>query len=62
MSAIAQISGALAYDAVEEMLARGASLRDCYAFAAVALDSAEVNDHGPDSTAPTLAPRADLSV
>jgi hypothetical protein len=56
MSTVARIGNALGYDAVESMLARGCSLRDCYAFAALALDVSESNDSGPVSTKPTEYP------
>jgi hypothetical protein len=58
MSTVSRIGNALGYDAVESMLARGCSLRDCYAFAALALDvsESESNDSGPVSNGPTEYP------
>ncbi len=48
-NAVANISAALGYDAVETMLAAGRSLADCYAFAAVALDNVSSDEVCPVS-------------
>lgn len=52
-NAVANISAALGYDAVETMLAAGRPLSECYAFAAVAADSSE--DSCPVSCPTVLA-------
>lgn len=54
-NAIANISSALGYDAVETMLATGRSLADCYAFAVVAGDNVTVDEVCPVSCATVLA-------
>lgn len=55
MSAIANISSALSYDAVESMLASGRSLADCFAFAATAAGVAHSDSDCPVSSATVLA-------
>ncbi len=55
MSAVANISAALGYDAVESMLASGMSLSACYAFAAVACNASDVLESAPESATTVLA-------
>lgn len=54
-NAVANISAALGYDAVEAMLAGGRSLADCYRFAAMASDLVSSDDSCPSSADTVLA-------
>lgn len=54
-NAIANVSAALGYDAVETMLASGRSLADCYRFAAVAGDNVSCDEVCPVSCDTVLA-------
>lgn len=54
MSAIANISAALGYDAAERaIMTPGGFARAC-SLAALAIESSERNDHSPESTRPTI--------
>lgn len=53
-SAITNISKALAYDDVEDMLAKGGSLADAYAHALADLASIEDEEGNGPATAPTV--------
>lgn len=57
MSAIETVGNAVAYDDVERMLANGASLALCYAYAAQQVVVVDDSDDAPvSSSAPTVAP------